>query len=65
MWSIEFTEDFNRKYTEILTHAQTVCTGPFPPPRQKRAWVYTRLCSLRDVVSNCSFAEKKNSLSCG
>ena len=34
-WSIEFTEDFTGKYTEILTHAQTVCTRPFSTPLKK------------------------------
>ena len=26
-------------FTGNTEHAQTVCTRPFPPPPQKRAWV--------------------------
>ena len=49
-WSIKFTEDFTGKYTEILTHVQTVCTRPFPPPPQKGPGYEANYCVAGLVV---------------
>ena len=42
-------------FTEKIEHAQTVCTRPFPPPSQKRAWVRGQSYNLKRsvVLSNC------------